>query len=111
MTFPENFIVITSINYPNQAIIEFAKWVNWQVVVVGDRKTPPTWSCDSVIFLSIEKQDAEFGEFARALPENTYVRKMLGYVYAIRHGAKAIFESDDDNISYPNVATICKISF
>jgi hypothetical protein len=53
-----------------------------------------------VTYLGIEKQYEEFGEFARVIPENTYTRKMLGYVYAIHQGAKVIFESDDDNIPY-----------
>lgn len=100
------FIIITSINRPTESIFEFCKWEDWQVIVVGDRKTPADWNCDNVIYLSIEKQYDEFGEFARVIPENTYTRKMLGYVYAIKNGAAAIFESDDDNIPYPDSVKI-----
>ena len=100
MSDSTKYIVITTINEPNEAILKFSQWANWQLVVVGDKKTPDDWVCDGVTYLSIEQQYAEFGEFAKSLPENTYIRKMLGYVYAIRHGATAIFESDDDNIPY-----------
>ena len=29
---------------------------------------------------------------------NSYTRKNIGYLYAIEHGAKEIYEADDDNI-------------
>ena len=102
MVATRKFIVITTINSPSKAISEFVKWTDWQVVVVGDRKTPANWSCDGAIYLGMDEQRASFGELSCAIPENTYVRKMLGYSYAIRHGATAIFESDDDNIPYIN---------
>lgn len=106
MNRKNKFIVITTINEPTEAIFEFCKWEDWQVIVVGDRKTPVDWKCDGAIYLSIEKQYDDFGDFARVIPENTYIRKMLGYVYAIIHGATAILESDDDNIAYPDSVRI-----
>lgn len=102
MVASRKFIVITTINSPSRAVTEFVKWADWQIVVVGDRKTPSNWSSDGAIYLGIDEQRDSFSELARAIPENTYVRKMLGYSYAIRHGATAIFESDDDNIPYEN---------
>jgi hypothetical protein len=102
MSKKSKFIIITTINKPSESIIEFCNWSEWQVVVVGDRKTPTDWKCGNAIFLSLEKQYDDFREFAKVIPENTYVRKMLGYVYAIKHGATAIFETDDDNIPYPD---------
>jgi hypothetical protein len=104
MMVSSKYIIITSINAPGEAMSGFCKWAGWQVVVVGDRKTPENWHYDGVTYLGIEKQFEEYGEFARAIPENTYLRKMMGYVYAIRRGATAIFESDDDNIPYPDAA-------
>lgn len=94
------YIVITSINPPSEAILKFREWPDWQVVVAGDRKTPIGWACDGVIFLGIEEQYKLFGALAGVIPENTYARKMLGYVYAIQHGAAVILDSDDDNIAY-----------
>jgi len=98
------FIVITSINPPSDGIRAFAKWPGWRVVVIGDRKTPANWASDGVDYIGIDRQQEMFGDFAKALPENAYARKMLGYVYAIRQGATAIFETDDDNLPYADAA-------
>jgi hypothetical protein len=95
------FIIITSINSPTDAIREFAKWQDWTTIVVGDRKSPKEWAYGNVVYLSIDDQIKQFPDFANLLPENTYLRKMIGYLYAFKNGAQAIFESDDDNIPYP----------
>ena len=98
----KNYIVITSINEPSEAIFRFRDWTGWHLIVVGDRKSPAGWACEGVTYLGIDEQYARFGEIARAIPENTYKRKILGYLYAIQNGAAAILESDDDNIPYPD---------
>lgn len=98
----KKFIVITSINKPTKAIAEFAKWKGWQVVVVGDKKTPKDWHLRNVKFFSLEEQYLYYPRFAKIIPENSYKRKMLGYIYAIQHGAEMIFETDDDNYPYKN---------
>lgn len=85
--------------------MEFARWSGWRTVVVGDRKTPSNWTCEGVTYLDIDKQAELYPEFAALLPENTYIRKMLGYLFAIDNGAEYIFETDDDNIPYPDAAT------
>lgn len=94
------FIVITSINEPGQAIQEFANWKDWQLIVVGDRKSSKKWHYPGVIFLDIDFQHKNYKKLSTAIPENTYCRKLFGYIYAIQHGAEVIFESDDDNIPY-----------
>jgi hypothetical protein len=99
----KKFVVITSINPPTEAVREYAAWKGWTTIVVGDRKSPKEWVCGDVIYLSLEDQINQFPEFAKLLPENTYLRKMIGYLYAFKEGAQAIFESDDDNIPYPDV--------
>lgn len=93
------FIVITSINKPTEAIKSFTNWKDWQVVVVGDRKTPE-WELEGVTFLDIDWQHEKYGEFSHSIGENTYKRKMIGYIYAIQNGADMIFETDDDNYFY-----------
>jgi len=94
------FIVITSIYPPSSAIEAFSKWPGWTTVVVGDRKSPAEWCCPNVVYLSLEDQLKQFPDFAPLIPENTYIRKSIGYLYAIQNGAETIFESDDDNIPY-----------
>lgn len=100
------FIIITSINQPTKAVYEFSKWSGWTTIVVGDKKSSPIWECNNVIFLSVERQILEYPEFANYLPFNSYVRKMIGYLYAFKNGASAIFETDDDNTPYPNAASV-----
>ena len=53
-----------------------------------------------MVFLSVEKQKSLGYRTAEILPFNTYSRKTIGYLYAIQHGAKIIYETDDDNYPY-----------
>lgn len=102
------FVVITSINEPTEAMRQFAKWKGWQTIVVGDSKTPQPWDCDGVKYLDLEEQNDLFGNFAQILDENSYTRKMMGYAYAIKHGATVILETDDDNIPYADATCTLK---
>lgn len=98
-------IVITTINPPTRAIKEFAKWPGWQVIVVGDKKTPDLWYTKEVIYLGLKEQD-EISFFSKRISDNTYARKMVGYIYAIKNGAQWIFETDDDNTPYEGASEI-----
>jgi len=102
------FIVITTINKPTEAISKFARWENWHVVVVGDRKSPTDWECEGATYLNLEDQYSHpsLSPLSKAIPENTYVRKTVGYAYAIQNGATAIFETDDDNIPYNDAESV-----
>lgn len=100
------FVIITSINPPTEAVRAFAAWRGWTTVVVGDRKNPPDWACEGVVYLGLKEQQELAPEFCAHLPENTYTRKMAGYLYAFSKGAQAIFESDDDNIPYPGAVDV-----
>jgi hypothetical protein len=74
---PENkFIVITTINYPTEGVKKIAQICpDWNIVIVGDRKTPNDWSCEGVQFLSIEDQLTLNNAFAKECPVNHYARK------------------------------------
>lgn len=96
----ESWIVITSIHEPTEGVRKFVEWDGWRLLVVGDRKTPRDWDVPGVVYLDMDEQIDLFGEYAVRMPQNTYTRKALGYAYAIRNGADAIFETDDDNIPY-----------
>jgi len=94
----DKWIVVTSINYPTEAIKIFAEQPGWKTVVIGDTKTPGDWSYTNVTFLSVENQRDLGYQVFDLLPFRSYARKNIGYLYAIHHGAKVIYESDDDNI-------------
>jgi Protein of unknown function, DUF288. len=93
----DKWIVVTTINYPSAALKKLASLKDWQLVVVGDRKTPKDWQLENCEFLSIETQQTLDYEIIKFLPENHYCRKNIGYLYAISRGAKVIYETDDDN--------------
>jgi len=98
----QKFIVITSIFAPTEAIKKFSKIPEWNIIMVGDKKTPPTWKYKNVTYLSIKKQEKLGFEILKILPWNHYSRKMIGYLYAIKCGAEIIYDTDDDNIPLSN---------
>ena len=57
-------------------------------------------SYPNVVFLSVEKQKQLGYRTTELLPFKSYSRKTIGYLYAIEHGAKIIYETDDDNYPY-----------
>lgn len=112
----ENWIVVTTIHYPTEALKKLAKLSDWQLLVIGDKKTPKDWYLDEkCIYLSPEEQEKLPYELVKHLPWNHYSRKNIGYLYAIEHGARFIYETDDDNyvintihsVSSCPVVTLC----
>lgn len=95
-------IVITTINSPKSEIRCFSAIPEWTLIIVGDKKTPKNWSLDKADYLSPSLQDKLFPKFSRIFPWNLYARKNTGYLYAIQHQAKVIYESDDDMNPYKN---------
>lgn len=94
----EKFIIITTINSINESIKKILKLKDYQLVVVGDKKTPP-YKNDNLIFLDIKSQKKLQFESLKTCPYNSYQRKNIGYLYAVSNNAKIIAETDDDN--YP----------
>ncbi len=94
------YIVITSINNLTEAVRKFAEVEGWHVVLVGDKKTPFIDKYPNITFLSVEEQKKLGFELYNVCPFNHYSRKNLGYLYAIKNGAKFIADTDDDNIPY-----------
>ncbi|MET0393553.1 MAG: STELLO glycosyltransferase family protein [Chitinophagaceae bacterium] len=96
----KKFIVITSIFPPTVAVEAFAGLEEYQLIVVGDKKTPAGWQAANCTYLDVEAQLQLSSSLARAIPFNHYGRKMMGYVYALQQGADVIIDTDDDNIPY-----------
>lgn len=94
----KRFIIITSIFPPSEAIKKFSKFIDYHIIVIGDKKSPSVWECNNVEFISINQQlNMNYG-ITKSLPYNHYCRKMLGYLLAIECGADIIIDTDDDNI-------------
>lgn len=95
-------IVITSIFDPSEAVKAYAAIPDVRLIVVGDQKTPPNWTCDGADYLSIIDQAAFAPELSKAIPFDHYSRKMIGYLTALKSGAEIIIDTDDDNLPKPN---------
>ncbi len=94
-------IVITTINETNSCLEAFSKLKGWDLIIVGDKKSPKSYNLKA-IYLDIGKQESLFPKFSAQMPFNHYCRKNLGYLYAIKNGYDIIGESDDDNMPYEN---------
>lgn len=99
-------VIITTINKPTEAILKHINNDDYDVIIIGDNKTPNDYKNLNCIYLDIQSQKKLFPELSDLLPYNHYCRKNLGYLYAIKKGYKIIYETDDDNIPYDNFDNI-----
>lgn len=98
-------IIITSINEPTKAVKLFSRLSGFELIVVGDSKTPLDYNYPNTQFLSLKKQSTLFPTFAKLLPINSYSRKNLGYLSVIKNSqSEWLFETDDDNFPLANFA-------
>lgn len=95
-------IVITTIFPPTPAVRAFAQRAEGRLIVVGDRKTPAAWALPGAEFIPFDAQNEVDEPLSRALPANHYARKNIGYLHAIRAGARIIVDTDDDNAPKEN---------
>jgi len=103
----EKCVIITTINRPTEAILKHInKNKDYDIIVVGDIKTPEDYYQLNCIYLDVTSQKTLFPELSELLPYNHYCRKNLGYLYAIKKGYTVIYETDDDNIPYDNFDNI-----
>ena len=98
----KKWIVTTTISEPTEATLKFAAMPDWQLVVVGDTKTPHESyrSLAGVIYLSPEDQEAISKELSDAIGWRSIRRRNFGFIYAYQNGAEVIATVDDDNIPY-----------
>ena len=97
------WVVITTVASPTRDVASWAALGGWRVVTVADLKTPDPWVLELVDHLSVRNQRRLPFALAHVLPYRSYARKMIGYLYAIQHGARVIFDTDDDNAPLPTV--------
>ena len=115
----DNWAVVTTISGPTEAVKVAAGLPGWCTVVVADTKTPNNYvelanltnSASKMHFMSVNDQkkwadeSGSMATFVRSIPYKHFARKNIGYLYAIKHGAKFIFDFDDDNILYKDAKT------
>ena len=99
--YKEKCVIITTINAPTETIMKHLTNHEYDVIIVGDNKTPSEQYANlNCIYLDIQSQKKLFPELSELLPYNHYCRKNLGYLYAIKKGYKMIYETDDDNVPH-----------
>ena len=93
-------VVVTSISAPNAALAEIAarcKERDDSFWVVGDVSSPSSFQLDGCRFLSIQDQVETGFRLSALCPLRHYARKNIGYLAAMRAGARILVETDDDN--------------
>ena len=104
----ENWAVVTTIYKASDSVRHVARDPVWCLVIVGDKNAPSKadYMADigavtgkTVLFLSPADQERIFPLLSRVIPWNDMSRKNIGYMYAIKHGAKLIWDFDDDNMN------------
>ena len=94
-------LVLTTINNINKNINTLSKQSKlkkWDLLIIGDKKTPKNFKLNYGKYLNIESQLRTGLKFASICPLNSYARKNIGYLQAIKNNSDVIIETDDDNI-------------
>ena len=74
---------------------------DWKMVVISiNNKIDKKWKelnySNKLVYISLKELIRLSYQISKYLSLNSYVRKNIGYLYAIQHGAKEIFEIDED---------------
>ena len=96
----DNWVVVTSVNAPTVVVKQLAETKEKLcLVVVADKKSPVEYDVprDHVVYLTVEDQEKLHYNIMKMVPWNHFARKNIGFLYAMEHGAKQIFDLDDDN--------------
>lgn len=93
-------IVVTTIQPPTDCMVQWSNAVRrlgLRIWVIGDKKGPESYPISGCELICYNEQETLGLILAPMLPFGCYARKNIGYLLAIRSGAQAIYETDDDN--------------
>ena len=93
-------IVTTTINPPTKAIHKFESMLDWDLVVIGDRKTPE-YRLQRGTYVSPEEQQKYDPALSDAIGWNCIQRRIMGLLWAHEMKADIVAVVDDDNIPLP----------
>jgi len=98
-----NAIVTTTIQKPTEATLKFCELNDWDLIVVGDMKTPEDeYRKINCQYITPEAQEVLNKELSDAIGWNTIQRRNLGFLFAYNEGYEVIASVDDDNIPKAN---------
>ena len=90
-------IVTTTINPPTEAIRKFQSMQDWDLVVIGDRKTPD-YRLERGTYVGPEEQEKYDRQLSDAIGWNCIQRRIMGLLWAHEMKADVVAVVDDDNI-------------
>ncbi len=91
-------IVSTTINPPTKAIHKFDSMLDWDLVVIGDLKTPKEYALKRGAYYSPEAQEKYDKDLSDAIGWNCIQRRNFGLAIAHDMKADVVAVVDDDNI-------------
>ena len=91
-------IVTTTINPPTEAIDAFQAMPDWELVVIGDKKTPKDYPLSRGLYVTPEEQEKYDPALSEAIGWNCIQRRILGLLWAHDMKADIVAVVDDDNI-------------
>jgi hypothetical protein len=94
----KKIIVTTTINPPTEAIRRFQAMGQWDLVVIGDLKTPADYRLERGIYVSPAEQEKYDAALSEAIGWNCIQRRNFGLLWAKDLGADLVAVVDDDNI-------------
>ena len=100
--YSDKWIIMTAFNPPFPSLINLLNIIeDWKMVVISNNyKIDKKWKemnfSNKIIYLSLKEQMKLGYSISKYLSFNSYSRKNIGYLYAIQHGAKEIFEINED---------------
>lgn len=97
----EKVIVTTTINPPTEALVRFSRMEGWDLLVVGDLRTPHELFTEiDCHYYSPEAQERDFPQLSSLIGWKTIQRRNLGFLFALTSGARVVATVDDDNIPF-----------
>jgi hypothetical protein len=94
-------IVTTTINPPTEAIDAFQAMPGWELVVIGDKKTPRDYHLSRGVYVTPGEQEKYDPALSQAIGWNSIRRRSFGLLWAYDMKADIVAVVDDDNIPLP----------
>jgi hypothetical protein len=98
----KKFIVTTTINPVTEAVDRFDSMPDWNLIVIGDRKTPAGYRLRRGQYVRPEDQEKIAPDLSDAIGWNCIQRRNFGMLLAYQQGADIVALIDDDNIPLSN---------
>ncbi|PCI38934.1 MAG: hypothetical protein COB53_03995 [Elusimicrobia bacterium] len=96
----KKIIVTTTINAPTKAILKFDALEDWEMIVIGDKKTPADYKLKRGRYVGPEEQEAYDKPLSDAIGWNKMQRRNFGFLLAHEASADIVATIDDDNIPF-----------